>query len=211
MWWLWMAAARGTRIGRVVVNRIEIHGITVENEGIDVTTMRGPRKPDPDWEYTDKVGRKHRWLLCADGSWILPTLILKTEERSEQYCNECGRMLPEEDQPTPRSWYETDIGEMVEPGYCIECDPGPWRKFVEGQRSWHGTYSLLLEREAEMKLVEFNLRDCDWIIEPDVIISGKARMTSMVIESCGDGRIYQKGDFEGIGDIQMISKEVARG
>lgn len=103
--------------------------LRVEVEMIDVTTNLP--QPDRSWRYTDGAGHEHYW---QDG---YPTLASVDDET--YYCSEC------EDEHTDSHLECPLCGEHVVPG---SVDPGPWRQYEPGMKSYTLNGEPISEAEA---------------------------------------------------------------
>ena len=50
---------------------MKITGLNVCANLIDASTRY---EPDPDWVFTDALGKEHRWVCGDDRKWHLPSL-----------------------------------------------------------------------------------------------------------------------------------------
>jgi len=142
-------AVEGSVAAQVIGENIAILELQQECEILDAG---GPvYRPDPEWSYTDSLGRVHKW----DGD-ELPTL-KQVEVEMPEHCCECGH--PTGESEWVKRWIVEETEEIVEPDYTVTyeenkvkgmewCDlialatvkdswqPGEERKYIDFP--WHG-------------------------------------------------------------------------
>lgn len=184
---------------------MKITGLNVCANLIDASTRY---EPDPDWVFTDALGKEHRWVCGDDRKWHLPSL----EERTVCECSderECsadelpcsgaaceGCEMYDFVRHKHEELFVPETGEVVKPGYRMSTGP----KYIRGLMECSGEY----ESDEQPRCGDgeaYRFEDCD-IPYADVDIHGRFYVTSCNLDNDG---VY-RGSWRAAGEVTQSAR-----